>query len=279
MRQPFEEILNDCLERLAQGESIQRCLEMYPDHVQDLAPLLQVARVTMDAASASAPRPEFKARAFYRLSQLASEHRGHIRRLPTWIPALTRPLALVAVVALLIGGTITGLVTASANSVPGEPLYVVKRAKEEVEVRITRSEISRAQVYARLADTRMNEMRRLIMQEEMDRANVLAPIIRDHLHRAATLVGVSMTPDLKQAPFHPVPFKPMTPRYREGMRDLRHRLRQDMKAHRTITQDMLRRIPSQHRPSFEGLLRQSRYDYSITLEALTEQDTSLQPLD
>ena len=40
----FEEILNDCLERLLiKGESIESCLAAYPQHADALKPLLETS--------------------------------------------------------------------------------------------------------------------------------------------------------------------------------------------------------------------------------------------
>jgi len=39
----FAQILSDCLEAVAHGESIESCLALHPDHAEELAPLLQLA--------------------------------------------------------------------------------------------------------------------------------------------------------------------------------------------------------------------------------------------
>ena len=41
----FEECLNDCLDRLQRGESLEACLARYPEHADDLRGLLQAAQV------------------------------------------------------------------------------------------------------------------------------------------------------------------------------------------------------------------------------------------
>ena len=38
----FDNALNDCLERLAAGETVAECLARHPQHVDELAPLLRM---------------------------------------------------------------------------------------------------------------------------------------------------------------------------------------------------------------------------------------------
>lgn len=62
MSDRFEDILNECIDRLLQGESLEQCLQRYPEQAAELKPLLQVALEAQEA-SAVEPRPEFKAKA------------------------------------------------------------------------------------------------------------------------------------------------------------------------------------------------------------------------
>ncbi|MEE9324890.1 MAG: DUF5667 domain-containing protein [Dehalococcoidia bacterium] len=74
MSRELEEILNDCIDRLIEGESIEACLTKYPQHAEELKPLLQAAQIAL-SSSALEPRPEFKAAARYRF-QSAIRERG-----------------------------------------------------------------------------------------------------------------------------------------------------------------------------------------------------------
>ncbi|MBI4299069.1 MAG: hypothetical protein HY666_04835 [Chloroflexi bacterium] len=278
MKQSFDDILNDCLERLARGEHIQGCLDLYPNHVQELAPLLRVAKATIAAASAAAPDELFKSRALYRLMAASSEQTRPRRRLPSWTPALARPMALIAIVILLIGGATTGMVAASANSVPGEPLYTVKRTKEGMEMRMARSDISRAQIQTQMAHNRMQEIRRLMLKKEIDKAEALTPVVRGHLRKAATFAGVSMTPQRNKGHLRPIPFQPMPSKHLIGIDNLRQRMQQDVKTQRGAMKDALRQVPPQYRSSLESLVGQSLEEYDTLLKSLTERDPSLQPV-
>jgi len=63
MAERFENMLDQCLEGLRQGESLEQCLARYPEQAAELAPLLRVAMASQKASSAVKPRPECKARA------------------------------------------------------------------------------------------------------------------------------------------------------------------------------------------------------------------------
>ena len=46
----FNNILDNCLERLlVKGETIEQCLQSYPEHASELEPLLQTAMATKKA--------------------------------------------------------------------------------------------------------------------------------------------------------------------------------------------------------------------------------------
>ena len=135
MSETLEDILNDCLERLAQGENVAECVGRYPDHGDELMPLLEVAASAIDTASSVSYRPEAKARGLQRLTAALAqrEEPARARLLPglTWRPRVSRPVAAGLIAALLTTGMAFGATTASSGSVPGEPLYLVKTAKEK----------------------------------------------------------------------------------------------------------------------------------------------------
>ena len=66
-RQEFDNILNECLERmLIGGETVEQCLASYPDYAGELEPLLQTSLMAKKASEVK-PRPEFRERARYQL--------------------------------------------------------------------------------------------------------------------------------------------------------------------------------------------------------------------
>lgn len=151
----LDNILDECLKRLLiKGETIEQCLNSYPEYAVELKPLLETTVVTQKALAIE-PRPEFKARARYQFQSALREPKPQ-RVLPffnwrsQWVMAIAITLAV-----LLSGG---GTVAAAGNSMPDSPLYPVKLATEQVQLVITTSNINKAKLYAKLADKRVTEI-------------------------------------------------------------------------------------------------------------------------
>jgi len=154
----FDNILDECLERLISGETIEACLAGYPEYAAELEPLLRTA-VDARKAAAIKPRAEFRDRAAYEFQAAIREMEpqrspGFFGWFPRWATVVT---AVVAVV-LLAG---TGTVAASTNSLPDEPLYQVKLATEAVRLAFTPSPLGKAELYAKFADKRVEEIIRM----------------------------------------------------------------------------------------------------------------------
>ena len=54
----WDNILNECVERLLRGETVEQCLESYPEHAVELEPLLRTVLVVNRAADIR-PDPGF----------------------------------------------------------------------------------------------------------------------------------------------------------------------------------------------------------------------------
>jgi hypothetical protein len=153
----FDNILDECLQRLLEGDSVEVCLSRYPEHAAELEPLLRTAYNTLKATDIQ-PRPEFRDRARHQFQMAVrempvKESRGFFT---VFKPALVTVI-MVAIV-LLAGG---GVVAAAGNSLPGSPLYSVKLATESVRLALTPSALGKAELYARFADERVNEIVKL----------------------------------------------------------------------------------------------------------------------
>jgi hypothetical protein len=150
----FENILNECLDRLIKGETIESCLKLYPQYAAELEPLLTTALEAKQATLVK-PRPEFRQRA-------ANEFQAAIRNLPVkkaasgfrWQVRWVAPVAVI--VALLAGGG--GTVAAATNALPDSPLYGVKLTTESVQMVLTFSDQAKTELYARFVDYRVEEI-------------------------------------------------------------------------------------------------------------------------
>jgi len=162
MKKNFDDILDTCLDRImVKGDTIEQCLESYPEQAVELEPLLRAALSAVKASSHIEPRPEFQRLAKHRLLS-AIEEKGKKRaehRMPLWGWQRRWAVALAAVLVLILVGV--GTVTASASSLPGDTLYPVKTATEKVQGFFTFGSEAKANFYMKLAQRRLDELKSL----------------------------------------------------------------------------------------------------------------------
>lgn len=187
MKKPdIENLLNECLERLLKGETVEQCLSRYPEQAAELRSLLQTA-LAIKKASAIEPRPEFRARAraqFHmalREMEEKKEQRWSFGWRPQW--AIT---VLAALAVLFLG---SGTIAAAGYSMPDSPLYPVKRATEEVQLVFTFSDIDKAELNTRLADKRVDEIIYMAYKGDAETVEVLSERLDNNLVMVANLAG------------------------------------------------------------------------------------------
>lgn len=165
----IDEIFAECLERVFNGEAIEQCVEKYPEQAEELRKLLATA-VAARKAAAVEPTPEFRERARYQLQAALREKaaaKTAARPSFSWHWQPRWAVALTAAVLVLISGS--GTVLAANTSMPGQPLYAVKLASEKVKLAVTTSATAKAEVYAGLAERRVNEIVYLAANGEPER--------------------------------------------------------------------------------------------------------------
>ncbi len=165
MSDEFDAILDRCLADLALGrDTIESCVRRYPAHAGHLQALLPLA-ATLRAGPAPAPLPLDKRRA---LETRLLRQAGTLARRPAANRATRRSVfsgwqfwprgaALVAVSLVVCLLLLTSTVSASAASLPGDSLYPIKRAAEQVRVAFT-AESNQAALHLELAQTRLQEL-------------------------------------------------------------------------------------------------------------------------
>ena len=185
MSADFEWILEDCLQRLRSGQSPEECLAAYPDHAEGLRPLLHVAS-HIRTSPAPKPRPQAVQAGRERMLAAARSNPArnsfvqpvssgafsrYIVRIFTALKAflfgkethgmkLALRLAIDLMVILIIGGVLT--VNASAYSLPGDPLYGVKRTWEEVRLTLSLNDPARQQLQEQFQQLRLDEVQQMI---------------------------------------------------------------------------------------------------------------------
>ena len=156
----FEEILEECLERVQNGVPVEECLRDYPEEAPELGPLLLLAS-GMSQANVEGMSPEARARGRQRFDGAVRLHFQEQQAgagSPWWMGRWVRPVTAVAAsfaVFVMVGG---GAFVASADSMPDQPLYSLKRFGERVRLSMAGSPEAEASLRLDLADRRTDEI-------------------------------------------------------------------------------------------------------------------------
>ncbi|MHB1417485.1 MAG: DUF5667 domain-containing protein [Chloroflexota bacterium] len=196
------EVLSECLDQIEKGAGIEECLAEHPAAAAELEGLLRVAA----AISPPTAEPNLAYRARGRASLLtaiaAEPGTAAVASLPQRLwSALTAPLSLpinqgrrlalpvpaIIVLALVLAFSGGGAVYASQDALPGDYLYGVKTAVEDVQLQLATTEQTRTQVHLDLAAKRLAEMERLAAQARFAETNRLATQYEQHLTQAGVL--------------------------------------------------------------------------------------------
>ncbi len=182
----FNTILDECLERImVGGETVAQCLERYPEYAAELEPLLQTAVIANKAVDIQ-PSPEFKARARFQLrTEMTRADEKKKRSIFAWHPRWAVAVITVVVVVLLGGGTVYA--ASSDNTIPGNPLYAVKLATENVRLALTSSDTAKAEVYTAMVNSRMIEIERLMERGKTELAQRTLTRLSNYLDKMAQL--------------------------------------------------------------------------------------------
>jgi hypothetical protein len=156
----FDDILNECLDRIIKGETVESCLKIHPGQAEELRPLLLTAQ-SAKVASTIKPGDAFKARARTEFQAALRDMQAKKPKQSAgfswrwrWQSAWSISLATLAVL-IITGG---GMVFASRNSLPDDALYSLKLASENFQLAITPSDIGKAELNAKFADRRVDEI-------------------------------------------------------------------------------------------------------------------------
>lgn len=264
----FDNILDDCLARLTAGESIMDCLARYPEHADELAPLLRMSQETARIAHTATPTDSARARGMARMQVALVE--GKQRSYRRWqLPRLSwrqfsTPIMAALAIAFLIVVAAGGTTVASADSLPGEALYPIKTMREGVEERIiARSAERKAEVQAKLARERGREMRELIVRGRIHDAEVVAFRLRRHLNKSANHIGVVL-------PLHFIEMPPVPARHKHkaSVDALRQRLSNDEVYVKGQLTAVVKQVPEPHKQRVWRLMHQSDMGYKVIIIAL-----------
>lgn len=167
----FDIALADCIDALKQGAQVEECLARYPHFAEQLAPYLLTAtrvndglvkdRVSMTAASRAAVLARAQQASGRRAQRaIAPGTEGFFERVSRALRGPRLVFAGVALVLILVIGGI--MVSAATPALPGEALYPVKRAAENIQLVFTFDHSARADLLLTLAERRSSEIRDLL---------------------------------------------------------------------------------------------------------------------
>jgi len=270
----FDNILDECLERLlVKGETIEQCLASYPEQATELEPLLQTA-LAAKKVSTIQPRPEFRARARYQFHSALREiktKRGH--RFFGWQPRWATAVAIVLI--LLLGGG--GTVAAAGNSMPDGTLYPMKLATEQVRLKLTLSDLGKAQLYVNFADKRVLEIAHMAKEGKPEMVERTARRLDTHLAMIAYLVSAQeeaemlMAPPPAKAPGPPeAGGEPVPPRQINRRAKLRLAVAHYAIQHPAALRAALNEAPESAQPALRRAIAISIAGYENTLKAIGE---------
>jgi uncharacterized protein (DUF433 family) len=152
-------ILDDAISRTRRGESIESVLAHYDRRAADLDPLLRTAAQVHALAATPLPS-EMEAwlttTGVHEFSALVEQATtGTARRRSVARTLTPQRITAAALIAAVMLGTID---TVSAQSLPGEPLYGWKRAKEDITVALTPDSETRSRLLVQYAQQRFIEV-------------------------------------------------------------------------------------------------------------------------
>jgi uncharacterized membrane protein YgcG len=149
----IRDALNDSIDRIGRGESIEDCLRAHPQHAAALRWMLEAGRVVQRAQVAKFEAQEAmeRGRARIRDAQRLPPPRRNLLLRPL---SLAASLLLVAALALLVAGM------NAQGSLPGDALYSLKRLTESIQLSASGDSLDLRQMFAA---RRRDEIRQLLL--------------------------------------------------------------------------------------------------------------------
>jgi len=164
----FEAILAQCTEDLLrQHRTLDECLQTYPHYAAQLKPLLLAGMMTNRLKAPQLSKQSVNALEMRLRTQMKQQKRLPQRRSGLYY-GLSRLAAVLAIAFILAFGSSAGLVAASSNSIPGDPLYGIKRLWEAIVLALSPLTGPQNVLWQHIAETRLDEIERLAAEGKLD---------------------------------------------------------------------------------------------------------------
>ena len=160
---------DECTTALLEGTSLEDCLARYPQFAEELRPMLLAAADARHYIHSMEipPQAQSASRAKYMeaINQARQADQPRRKRIHLSLSFLSTRIAIISagIVLSIILGTY-GVVSASANSQPGDLLYGVKRTAERTRLLFSTSHEDHALQEAQIAQHRAEEAHKITMQ-------------------------------------------------------------------------------------------------------------------
>ena len=243
MEDRFQQALEDCIELLGHGASVEDCLARYSEYAQELEPLLHTA---LTARTQLTPGMSSGAKARVRSQVMAEWDHRHLPRQRRWsLPSfLPRWAAVAASVVLAIGLGGASTVAAAGGAVPGQLLYPVKELREGAQLWFAQSPESKVAVYSRLVKERAKEIRELTATEHTGSSLIALARLEGHVSDVNNLTGrqIGLSGDASLAAD-------------SGLVERLKEVISEQKAAEAVVQKALQQAPAEVRPKFQDALK------------------------
>jgi hypothetical protein len=177
MKKKIEEILDILIGEIEEGKNIDDCLKEYPEHADELRPLLLLA-----TGIEKIPEPEVDSTAFKRTMAKVNSisEKKNYNPLLTYSTLIFRPVFLRAASIILAFMFILSITFSfSADSLPGEFLYPVKCFCEKAQLAMTFGAENKAKLHLKLANNKTADFLLTFKREEKINKELLNAMLNE----------------------------------------------------------------------------------------------------
>ena len=189
------------------GDDLESCLKDYPEEAEELRSLLETAVGITRFAMTAQPRPEFIAQTQAILEQdyYLTHYSWKAKiagRLKPMVRLATVAIVSVVILGLVFAGGFSLSIVASENAMPGEILYPIKLATEQVSLFFSFPDESKVGYLTEYAETRAAEIIYVIEQGNDAHVEAALKRLEHNLDIIEKIVGLDNTPRVWAASEH-----------------------------------------------------------------------------
>ena len=192
VRPELDSVVEVCVEQVETGRAtVEDCLRRYPHLADELDPILRTA-ATLFATDVPSIDPAGMRIIEKRVLSHARKLKQEQEPPRTWLwPQVAMSLAVAMLIVVLVTAWTGGVLIASADSLPGEPLYPVKRLSENIQLAVARDTLLRARLHTLFAQRRWDEAMRQYLHGDKWNEITLQEMTRELEHATNALEQIN----------------------------------------------------------------------------------------